>query len=178
MALDRTFTFPDGTVVDTQPVSSLVIEQILNSEAGKPKVPIVETVVAGKHRRHEPNPKDPDYLKALVAWSADKQKRVMLFLIVKGVVDEPPEDFVAEYAMYLPDGASMDEFKYLWLVDKMADTDVIAALIDHIMSQSAITEEAVEDAAAKFPSDGGGQPDQSVSLSSQTGDSNHVHAGV
>lgn len=174
MSSDRLFIFSDGTAVETQPVPSLALEHILNSEAGKPQVPIVEVTIAGKHKRREANPKDPAYIAAVKAWEGAKQKRLMLYLVAKGVNEEPPDDFVAEYAMYLPEGAAMDEFKYLWLCPKLEAEGEIERFIEHLMSQTTVTEAGVQEAAARFPSDGERQPDHRLPLPQQAVGENHV----
>lgn len=178
MQAERIFTFPDGTSVETMDVPSTTVEHILNSEAGKPPVPIVEVTLAGKYKRREANPKDPDYLLALQAWEAAKQKRVMLFVVAKGVKDEPPEDFVAEYAMYLPEGAPMEEFKYLWLSPKLEGEGVIEAFIEHLLSQTAVTEAGVQEAADRFQGSGEWEPDHGLPLPEQVTRVDNLLTGV
>lgn len=150
----RTFTFTDGTEVEIQDVPSLVLEHILNSEAGKPPVPIVEVTMARGHKRKQPNPQDPDYIAAVNAWNGQKQKRLLMYLVTKGVKDEPPPEFVEEYEQYLPDGASLEELKYLWLAEKLDGEDEIGRFTEALMSQTAVTKEGLEEAAAIFPGDG------------------------
>lgn len=151
--MDRTYEFSDGTVVEIADVPSLVLEHILNSEAGKPPVPVVEVNIRG-HKRKQANPDDPAYQEALAAWRAQKQKRLLLFLVTKGVKDDPPEEFVDEYAQFLPDGATVEELKYLWLSAKLNTEDDIAQFTEALMSQTAITEAGLQEAAEKFPGDG------------------------
>lgn len=166
---DRLFTFTDGTEVALQEVPSLVLEHILNSEAGKPPVPVVEVTIRG-HKRKQTNPDDPVYLEAVAAWEAQKQKRMLLFLITKGVADEPPEDFIDEYAQFLPDGASVEELKYLWLAAKLNETDEIARFTEALMNPTMVTGEGLDEAAAKFPGDSERVADRSLSIQESTGD--------
>lgn len=160
----RSYTFSDGTEVEIRDVPSLALEHILNSEAGKPTVPMVEVAIARGHKRKEPNPNDPAYQGALAVWNAQKQKRTMMFLITKGVKDDPPEEFIEEYVQYLPDGASREELKYLWLADKLEDEREIARLTETLLSQTTVTEEGLEEAAAKFPRDGERRPDPELGV--------------
>lgn len=161
--MERIYTFADGTDVLMAEVPSLVIEHILNNEAGKPSVPVVEVVIRG-HKRKQTNPDDPDYQAAVERWQQQKQKRLLKFLITKGVQDDPPEDFIEEYAQFLPDDATPEDFKYLWLAAKL-DTDAeIARFTEALMSQTTITEGGLEEAAAKFPGDSGRDADRELAL--------------
>ena len=166
--MERTYQFSDGTVVEMAEVPSLVIEHILNSEAGKPPVPVVEVDIRG-HKRKQANPDGPAYEAAVAAWQGQKQKRLLLFLITKGVKDDPPDEFVEEYAQYLPDGASIEELKYLWLADKLDDIDEIGRFTDALMGQTAVTQEGLDEAAAKFSSDGGRNADHGLDVQETAG---------
>lgn len=161
---ERTHEFPDGTVVHIQDVPPLVLEQILNTEAGKPQPPEVEVVIAGKRRQKQRNPDDEQYRQSLQAWEAEKQKRVMRFLITKGVVDDVPEGFIDEYETYLPPGASYEEFKYLWLGSLMKDEAAITAFTETVVSQAVVTEGGLAESADYFPGDGERQPDHGLDV--------------
>lgn len=176
MAVDRSYTFPDGTTVELLPVPPLTLEHIVNSEAGKPKPP---TIRVGTNRRAEANPDDPTFKVALTAWEQGKQKRVLLYLAVHGVKTDPPEDFMDEHAMYLDPSASFDEMKYLWLASKLPDGAEIARFIEAVTSQTTVTEAAIQEAEdAHFQGDGERAADQDVSLQS-TADGEHTDvAGV
>lgn len=163
----RTYAFRDGTEVELQPVPSMVLEHIVNSEAGKPPVPVVEVTLARGHKRKQENPNDPDYIQAVRLWEAQKQKRLLMYLLTKGVKNEPPPEFVDEYRVYLPEGTGIDELKYLWLAEKI-DTEEIGELTELIMSQTVVTSEGLDEAAAKFPSDSERQSNSGMGVSEQT----------
>ena len=64
----RVFVCRDGTELRLKPVSSLILERLNADQSDKPKVPIIETEVGGKHKRKEENPNDPEYLGTLTTW--------------------------------------------------------------------------------------------------------------
>lgn len=161
MSLDRTFTFEDGTAVELLPLPPLVVEFVMNNQAGKPKPPMIEVERRG-HRRHEPNPDDPDYLARLAGWNQAKQHALMKCFIDRGVKGAPSEDEYDTYAGYLPDGADEADIKYMWIADKLTTVAEVERFIDAVVSQTVPTEEGIAEAEAVFPSDGQWQSDPSA----------------
>lgn len=116
--MEHTYLFDDGTEVTLQDIPPMMLMQTIQSEAGKPPVPIVEVDIRG-HKRKQSNPDDPDYLVAVNRWEEAKNNRLVQLLILRGVADDPPDDFVDAYRSVLDPAAGIDEFKCLWVASLM-----------------------------------------------------------
>lgn len=142
------FVTSEGEELKLRPVRALMVERIVNGTAGKPKVPQVEVLIAGKHRRMEDNPADETYQAALAEWKQKKNETLMTYLLTAGISGTPPEVFVEESSLLFPDANDL-EMKYLWVISRVPDND-IEALMEAIMGQTALTQKGLEDAAANF----------------------------
>lgn len=149
--LDRTFTFLDGTVVELDTPNPLTLEHIVNNEAGKPSVPKVAVTRLG-HKRHELNPDDPDYKLARAAWQASKEKKMLLYIVTYGVKTLPPEEETDQLRMFLPEGATDGDLKYMWISQKLESTDELTRFINEVTGQIVPTEEGIAESEAAFPS--------------------------
>lgn len=152
------FIARDGTVLTMKPIPKLLLERLYNSQEGKPKVPVVEVMIAGQFPRKESNPEDPDYKQALEEWQTAKNLRIVRFVIINGIVDPAPDCFVRENSEFFPDETE-GGMKYLWIVSLLgSEGEDLQLLSEALMSQTAVTEKGVELASNSFPGDGGGNP--------------------
>lgn len=158
----------DGTRLTLLPISKLILERLWNDESGKPKIPIIEVTIAGQYKKNEPNPEDPAYKQALDEWQSAKNIGKVRYLVVHGVAESAPDEFVEEYSSYSP-GMSAHDLKYLWVLtlfgpDDESQTDGVRVLTEAITGQTAPTAEGLAKAEATFPSNGGGQSDHAVPI--------------
>lgn len=159
----RIFVARDGTEVRLKPISRLILERLFNDASGKPTVPKVEVEIAGQHKRHEDNPEDPDYKKALANWEGQRNLRLTRYFLTHGVADNAPEEFVEEYREFFPD-ANDNEMRYLWMVDLLGEEhqEDWELITQAITGQTAPTAKGIEQAEAAFPGDGQRDTDQPV----------------
>lgn len=177
MAIDRTYVFSDKTTVTLRPISPLTLQHITSMEAGKPAIPMVEVVIAGKKQKAQANPNDPDYLAALTAWEQEKQKRTLIFIATKGVAEDPPKASMDEYLAYMPDAKQID-LKYMWVTEHLHDQDEITAFLNAALGQTVATEEGIAEAAAAFPGDSQPGTDSGLVLESSPNGRDRVELGV
>jgi hypothetical protein len=170
MAIDietRQYYSEVGVVLTLRPISSLVLERLALDESDRPAVPMVEVTVAG-HKVMEPNPQDPAYIAAETSWHGQRNIRILQYTLCEGVAEEPPPEFTTRFKTYFPH-ATPTEMKYLWIVSAcVKDHEEVTTLSTVIASQRAVTQEAVQLAADRFPSNGGRAADNPVSLSEIT----------
>lgn len=126
-----------------KPVNSLIVERLMRE--GKPKIPLVEVVLLGKHRQLEPNPNHEGYKAQLAEWEAESNTRLAHYLFVVGVKGQPPVAFVEEYRTYFPD-ATEGEMKYLWVSSRVPNEDV-ATFIEIMMGRAFPTAKGVDESA-------------------------------
>lgn len=129
-------------------VSSLMLERITN--AGKPKIPMVEVTLLGKHKQMQANPNEPGYLALLKEWENEQNVNMMRYVFNVGAKGQPPQEFIELQAPFFPDATSAD-FKYLWVSSKLPDED-INSFIETILGKSIATAKGVEQAADSFRS--------------------------
>lgn len=153
MAINRSYTFSDGTTVGLRGVPPLMVEEVLNSETGKPRVPRVPVQRAGVDRM-EDNPDDPAYTAALNAFEQAKQKRVLRFVALRAVADDPPPEFTEEALPFLPDGAGTKDIKYMWIASMLQDEDEVKSFVAAALGQTMTTPEGIAESEAAFPGDG------------------------
>src|SRR5689334_14512985 len=75
----RSYTTLSGEVLELRPVSAVLIRMIQRDQTGKPKVPIVEIEIGPQRKKvKEPNPDDPEYVKALGEWEEALNERALI----------------------------------------------------------------------------------------------------
>lgn len=124
-------------------ITSLMLERIINE--GKPKIPMAEVLILGKHKQMEARPNDPGYLALLEEWKADQNIRAMRYTFVVGTKGKPPDDFVEEQRQFFED-ATDTEIKYLWVTSLIPDID-IDKFSEAILGQTLTTTKGLEEAA-------------------------------
>lgn len=146
------------TIAKTNP---LLIERLVDTQQGKPDVPVIEVSAPGGRKRLESNPRDPDYLEAVAVWEREKQIKLLVYLFSKGIRENPTPEEVENLRDVLPD-ESEAMYKYLWVGEKVEgdlDTGEAILLMQAIMGLVRPTQEGLEEAAASFQSDGQRLPD-------------------
>ena len=84
------FTLSNGIILTIKPVPPYLAQAVLN-EFKEPEVPVVDMPEKG---RKEPNPNDPEYLKAMQEHSEKQDKAINdLFLSIGTVVKSIPEGY-------------------------------------------------------------------------------------
>lgn len=126
-----------------KPVSALIVERL--QQEGKPKIPMIEVTVLGKHKQLEPHAGHPGYLAMLAEWQADAQMRVLRYLFVVGTKGKPPQSFVDEQATFFPNASDVD-MKYLWIASRLPDDDM-GAFTEAIMGRTLPTTKGVNEVA-------------------------------
>lgn len=131
-------------------ITSLMIERVINE--GKPDIPQVQVTIGGKYKQIESNPNDPNYIAALERWQEESNRRLLRYLIVRGIRCDVPETFIAEHREYFPN-ANDNDMKYLYVVSLIPDTDV-SFFMDAVMGRTMPTASGLEEAATSFRSQG------------------------
>lgn len=139
-----------GYELTLRKVPYLVLERLLNDKSGRPKPPIVEVRIAGKHMSREADPNDPDYKKALEEWETEYKFRIFRYLFSEGVECDVPAEFAKSHLEFFPN-ASDSFIQYLWICVLLEDDEnEIAGLSDAIMGQTMATQSGLESAASRF----------------------------
>lgn len=139
------------TLAKTNP---LLIERLVDTQQGKPDVPVIEVSAPGGRKRLESHPRDPDYLDAVAIWEREKQIKLLVYLFSKGIQESPTEAEVEELRDVLP-GESEAMYKYLWIGEKVEgdlDEGEAVQLMQAIMGLVRPTQGGLEEAAATFQS--------------------------
>lgn len=129
-----------------RPISSLIVQR-LQSE-GKPKIPMVEVTLLGKHKQLEPHPGHEGYVARLKEWEEESQLAVLRYLFVVGTKGQPPAEFVEEQRGYFP-SATDSEMKYLWIASRLPDDDM-GAFTEAVMGRSLPTTKGMQESADSF----------------------------
>lgn len=127
-------------------ISALMLERLSND--GKPKIPMVEVTLMGKHKQLEANPDDPKYKALLEEWETESRSKAVRYVYVMGVKGDASEDFIAEQREFFPNATASD-WKYLWVCSLVPDED-IDVFIEAVIGQMLPTTKGMEDAAGKF----------------------------
>lgn len=145
------FLTSDGREVQLSdhPVSALIIERIKSQ--GKPKIPMIEVTLLGKHKQLEPNPNHEGYQARLAEWEEEMSAALMTYIFNAGVKGQPPPEFVEEQRYYFPDATAQD-MKYLWVCTLFPSND-LAALSEAILGQFLTTEKGMAESADSFRRD-------------------------
>lgn len=130
-------------------ISSLMLERLVNE--GKPRIPMKEVLILGKHKQMEANPNDPGYLALLAEWEGNQRINTLIYVFTIGVKGKPDDEFVEEQRPFFPD-AKDTLMKYLWVSSKLPDQD-IDKLAEAIIGQSLPTQKGLEQSAESFRSE-------------------------
>ena len=123
-----------------RPVNGLVVQRL--QQEGKPKIPMVEVLLMGKHKQLEPHVGHEGYQARLLEWQEESNAAIMRYLFVVGVKGSPPPEFIAEQADFFPDATAQD-MKYLWVASRIPNGDM-GAFTEAVMGRGSPTLKAVE----------------------------------
>lgn len=139
-----------GTEIElsSQPVSALIVERL--QAEGKPKIPMIEVTLLGKHKQLEPFPQHEGYQTLLKEWEAEGQLKLMRYLFIVGTKGAPPQTFVDEQASFFPNATEQD-MKYLWVASRLPDEDM-GDFVEAVMGRTLPTAKGMEQAADSFRS--------------------------
>lgn len=138
----------DEIELSGKPINKLMLERLVNE--GKPKIPMIEVTLLGKHKQMQANANDPSYLALMDEWTNDLKIKTMRYLFTVGVKGKPPQTFVEEQRQITPEANDAD-MKYFWLGSLLSD-DEIVALQEVIVGQNFTTAKGLEEAADSFRS--------------------------
>jgi hypothetical protein len=125
-------------------INPLIIQMIQNQ--GRPEIPKVEVMLAGKHRQLEDNPTDENYLKAVADWKERSSINTGKYLFNIGIKGQPLEGWLAENAEYIEEATASD-LKYMWVASLVTDGDDLTELINVIMGYALPTVKGMSEAA-------------------------------
>lgn len=136
-------------------ITSLMIERVANQ--GKPRIPMVEVMLLGKHKQLEANPNHEGYKALLAQWETESRLRTLKYLFTMGVKGEPPQAFIDEQTDFF---GLMDEkeMKYLWVCSLIPDDD-IDFFTEAVLGQNLPTEKGMAEVAESFRGEGQRQSD-------------------
>lgn len=126
-----------------QAISSLMLERLTNE--GKPKIPMIEVTLLGKHKQMQANPNEPGYLALLKEWEGDVNVKTLRYIFVIGAKGQPPQEFVDVQAQFFPEASDL-EMKYLWVSSLLPDED-IDVFTEAVLGRTTATTKGVESAA-------------------------------
>jgi hypothetical protein len=139
-------SYGDELELTGQRISALMLERLTNE--GKPKIPMIEVTILGKHKQMQANPNDPGYLALVREWEADQSIRVMRYMFCLGVKvekDEKYDAFVELHRQFMPDATDLD-LKYLWVSSIVPNKDV-DKFTDALLGQWGVTTKGIDEAA-------------------------------
>lgn len=143
---DLTYTCPDsGVTFELRPIPPLNFDDFNHAydERYPPPIPpLSEINVAGKMIA-QPDSRDPYFVMRLEQWGAKKEAAVRHFLLVRGVVNDPPADYAPDGSLYSGD-LSRGTLKALWISDQLHTVKDITALIEAIQAINTVTEGGLE----------------------------------
>jgi hypothetical protein len=125
-------------------ISSLMLERLTNE--GKPRIPMKEVLILGKHKQMEATPNDPGYLALLAEWQSDQNIKTMIYVFNIGAKGKPDPEFVEEQRAFFSD-ASDSTMKYLWVSSQLPDED-IDKFTEAIIGQTLPTAKGLDGAAS------------------------------
>lgn len=141
-----------GTEIELadHPVSALIVQRI--QQDGKPKIPMIEVTLLGKHKQLEPHPAHEGYQARLKEWEEESQITLLRYLFVVGTKGNPPQEFISQQIEFFPN-ASDSELKYLWVASRLPDEDM-GAFTEAVMGRSLPTAKGLDESAESFRSEG------------------------
>lgn len=147
----RTYTTQTGVVWPLRGIPAMLVRQLYNDQTGKPEPPVVD-VTYGKKTVQEPNEKDPDYIKALDKWNETLSFRIMVYVLTRGVCDEPGKIATERLREFFP-GATDSERKYAWILESFDSDEEAGIMMNVILGQTVPTEGGIRAAEDTFPGD-------------------------
>lgn len=145
----RFYRTQGGELLPLRAIPAMVIRQLNSDESGKPQPPIVTVKIGGKTSK-EVNDNDPDYKAALEQWDRDRNERIMMYVLVRGVALEPEPDDQERLLEFSP-GLTKSRLKYTWVLEKLSGEIEMAELMSVIMGQTVPTETGIRAAEEQFP---------------------------
>lgn len=127
-------------------INSLVLERITND--GKPRIPMVEVTLMGKHKQLEAHPNNEGYQALLAEWEEGRRVLVLRYLFLMGVSGEPDQAFIDDQRPFFPNATEAD-LKYLWVASLIPDDD-IDTFMEAVMGQVMPTQKGLEQVADSF----------------------------
>jgi len=95
----------------------------------------------------EANYNDALYLQAESSWTMRYSQALFKFVIVHGIVDNPPEDWRSVFIDATEwQQLDNDEKKYLWVGELFPGDEDLQHLQEMVLSQNTVTEKALNDA--------------------------------
>ena len=142
----RKYTTDTGEVLEFRPVSSWTINHINTKwERCKPLPPKIKTEIG-----EDENPGDSGYQKELALWRSAKAEDINETCVRLGVINEPPDDFIAMYKEELPD-IEPRNIKVHWVYSLLGTK--VEEFFEVLTGQTAVTDAGLEESAKSFRSD-------------------------
>lgn len=129
-----------------KPISSLIVERL--QQEGKPKIPMIEVTLLGKHKQMEPHAGHPGYMAQLKEWEVQSQLAVFRYMFIVGTKGQPPQEFIEEQAAFFPT-ITAGEMKYLWIASRLPDADV-GLFVEAVMGRTLPTAKGMQESADSF----------------------------
>lgn len=133
----------DEIELSNKPISGLIIDRLQTD--GKPKIPMVEVTLLGKHKQLEAHPDDPGYKALLEEWADDCNRKLVRYICIMGVKGQPPQEFIDEQREFFP-SATANDWKYLWVISRIPDED-ISEFTEALIGRSIPTAKGLEQSA-------------------------------
>ncbi len=130
------------------PISALIVQRL--QQEGKPKIPMIEITLLGKHKQIEPHAGHEGYRARLTEWEEEAQMRLVRYLFVIGTKGTPPQEFIDEQAQFFPN-APDSERKDLWVASRLPDAD-IGDFTEAVMGRTLPTAKGLDESADSFRS--------------------------
>lgn len=145
---DLTHTCPDsGVSFELRPIPPLNFDDFNNAYDEmnpRPVPPLTEINVAGK-LISQPDSRDPYFTMLLETWGSKKEAVARHFMLARGVVNDPPDDYLPDELIYTGK-LSEGKRKALWVSDQLHTINDLKSLIEAIQSIGTVTEEGIEQA--------------------------------
>jgi hypothetical protein len=132
------------------PISALIVQRL--QQEGKPRIPMIEITLLGKHKQIEPHAGHEGYRARLAEWEEEAQMRLVRYLFVIGTKGTPPQEFIDEQAQFFPN-APDSEMKYLWVASRLPDAD-IGDFREAVMGRTLPAAKGLNESAETFRSEG------------------------
>lgn len=157
------YTSSRGTELTVLPISPHELDAMVVRVTSKvelpPEVPKKVIPLAGGATQTIQAGKDPDYLEALVNHNRRTRHEAIIagqdaeiFLFNEGIKENPPEEWVENRRIYMPDLSDI-EAKRLWVLAQLMQLGESNILSDIIQGQEVPTASGLNDAADEFQAD-------------------------
>lgn len=131
-----------------------LLQRTVEAQFPEPEPPMVEVKVHGKKEK-QPNPDDPDYIKAREQWAKDRGQALMDLALIKGVEFDMPddEDWIDELALVdVEVGESKTARKLAYLRSVVIGSlDDLMEVTGRVLAMSGVSPQATDEAAKKVP---------------------------